>query len=275
MSILAASAGPEELWMIDPQVEGSAAAIVKSHQGLFIINAFDEGVGWQLRTRGACDAPQMALLELLGRAACAGAVVLDIGANIGVTSAVLARAIGRGGRVHAFEPQRAMFHMLAGNMALNGIDQVVCNCIAVGAAPGVARLPRLDYRAPAIFGSVELNRDQQSDARQQARDNEFEQVPMTSIDALGLPRVDLIKIDVEGMEHEVLEGARVTIARDHPLMYVEHLKCDKRTLALTLMTAGYRLFDVPGNFVCIPAGLPDPTPVIAGLTEYSIERATP
>jgi FkbM family methyltransferase len=240
--------------VILPQLEGSYAQLINSLQGLVIMNRHDLGVGRQLLNSNIYDPLQMALLERLAAAAPPGAVALDIGANIGITTLTLARAVGPAGLVHAFEPQRALFHMLAGNLALNGIDNAHCHCLALGQAPGAARMPRLDYRAPASFGSIELNRDLQSDAEQQAAAGQFESVPQTSIDALGLGRVDLIKIDVEGMEAEVLAGAMATIAAHRPLMYVEHLKSAKQSLACTLSGAGYELYDQGENFACIPRG---------------------
>lgn len=239
---------------IVPPLAGTYAAVVRSAHGVVIINRNDMGVGWQLATRGEYDAAQMRLLESLARACAPGAVALDVGANIGIATLTLARAVGAGGLVHAFEPQRVLFHMLAGNMALNGIDHAHCHWLAVGRETGEARIPRLDYHEGASFGSIELNRETQSDAEQQAVDGVFDAVPMTSVDALKLPRVDLVKIDVEGMEADVLAGAAATIAAQRPLMYVEYLKSGKEMLGATLRAAGYALFVVEDNFVCIPQG---------------------
>jgi FkbM family methyltransferase len=257
-----APTSPETLYLDDapglrtilPHLQGTYAALVNSEYGLVIINRNDAGVGWQLATRGSYDAEQMRLLGNLASAAPAGAVVLDIGANIGITSLIIARAVGPAGLVHAYEPQRPLFHMLAGNLALNGIDNVHCHWMAVGRAPGEARLPRIDYHAHTSFGSIELNRERQSDAGQQAVGGEFDTVTLTSIDALDLRRVDLIKIDVEGMEADVLAGGSATIAACKPLMYVEYLKSGKQALGQALGDAGYAIYDAGDNFVCIPQG---------------------
>jgi len=245
-----------EVRVVMPKVENGYAAVVNSFQGFFIFNHYDVGVGWQLRSFNAYEVEQTGILERLAKAVPPDPVILDIGANIGVFTLLFARAAGPRGLVHAFEPQRVMFHMLAGSMALNSIDNVHCHYLAVGAAPGTARLPRLNYRSDAGFGSVELNREHQSDAKQQAMGGIFDEVPMTSIDALALPRVDLMKIDVEGMEGEVLAGAMQTIRTHRPLIYLEHLKGDKLALGRELQQAGYVLFDVPENFICVPAGHP-------------------
>ena len=261
--------------VIDPVQETDAvpedgyAVVTRSRQGVFINNAYDQGVGWQLRTHGAFDEVQMGLLTALCVTLPRDATVLDIGANIGVVCVVLARAVGPAARVLAFEPQRHLFNMLAGNLALNAADNVICRCEAVGAAPGVASLPVLNYRDFASFGSVELNRTAQSDAFQQAQDGRFESVPMVSVDSLGLTRIAFIKIDVEGMEDQVLAGAKATIARDLPVMYVEHLKSDKSALGNALAGLGYRLFDFYDNFVCIPSTASGLDHVMAGLEPYA------
>ncbi|MGH6680368.1 MAG: FkbM family methyltransferase, partial [Bradyrhizobium sp.] len=59
------------------------------------------------------------------------------------------------------------------------------------------------------------------------------------IDAMQLPRVDLIKLDVEGMELEALEGARITIERCRPVMLVETIKSDDKALRSFLEQSGY------------------------------------
>jgi len=244
------------LRVIRPGYVDGFSMLVKSTQGLFIVNRHDTGVGFQLTTYGAYSPEEVKVMQQLVRASPPDPVVLDIGANIGIVSLALARAAGPGGLVHAFEAQRVIFHMLAGNMALNSMENVHCHFMAVGAKAGSARIPRLDYHKHATFGSLELNREQQSDLGQQAKGGEFDEVRMDSIDAMALPRVDMIKIDVEGMEADVLAGAERTIRTHRPLMYVEHLKSGDVALWRILSELGYVLYEAYCNFVCIPVGDP-------------------
>jgi FkbM family methyltransferase len=252
-AILNLAADPD-LRLLDPGIAESFCAMVKSSQGLFIINRNDIGVGWQLTTYNAYMPEEMAQMETLLRAAPPNPVALDIGANIGVVAVCLARAAGPGGTVHAFEAQRAVFHMLAGNAVLNGMDNLQCHYMAVGASAGSARIPRLDYRAQASFGSLELNREHQSDLGQQAAGGQFDEVRMRSIDELAFARVDLIKIDVEGMEAEVIKGAEQTLRAQRPLLYVEYLKSGSEALWRQLDALGYELYDARDNFICFPKG---------------------
>jgi FkbM family methyltransferase len=257
--------------IIVPGGDDGFASLVNSSQGLFIINRYDLGVGWQLRKYNEYDAEQMHNLTMMARTVGPGGVFLDVGANIGVATVLLARVAGPAGRVHAFEAQRPIFHMLAGTLALNGIDNTHCHFQAVGACAGTARVPCLDYREQTSFGSVELNRAQQSDAQQQAKDGQFEEVPMNSIDAMSLERVDLMKIDVEGMEADVLAGAATTIRAHRPLIYLEYMKGDKAALWQILHDESYDLYDVRDNFVCVPQEHPGKAALIAGMRPWSPE----
>lgn len=140
-----------------------------------------------------------------------GAVVLDVGANIGVHTVYFARAVGPGGRVIASEPQRLVYQTLCGNLALNSLTNVEAINVAVGAASGVLTLPPLDYRSEHNFGGVRLGNQEGG-----------EDVSVVTLDSLGLAAVFLIKIDVEGMELSVLRGAQTLLERCRPALYVEN-----------------------------------------------------
>jgi FkbM family methyltransferase len=173
--------------------------------------------------------------ELEVRAQCAliapGDWVLDVGANIGANTIPLAKHVGPRGRVIAFEPQRIVHQMLCANVALNGLLNVVALWSAAGAQPGTIRVPPVDYEAVENFGGIELGGEQ------------GEAVPVTTIDQLQLERCRLIKIDVEGMELAVLQGAGDTIARLRPRLYFENNRREKSAALLGhLLALGYRLY---------------------------------
>lgn len=231
--------------------------VVASEQGSFIVNRHDLGVGLQLAEAGAYDPDEIHLLkELLKSLGREDAVVLDIGANIGIHAVSLADVVGPRGRVYAFEAQRIVFYMLAGNVALNSIENVICRHAAVGATPGRLPIPQFEYGSPLSFGSVEFGAEQREPIGQQ-RGNDprrVEHVEVVTVDGLGLPQIHLMKIDVEGMELEVLHGAAQSIRRDRPLIFVEYLKGDRKALAGWLLKEGYRLFPYRHNWLCLPQG---------------------
>src|SRR6266436_5284640 len=89
-----------------------------------------------------------------------GHVVFEIGANIGCHTVPMARLIGDGGRVFAFEPQRIIHQMLCANIAQNGLFNVWAERKAVGNPdPGQWELigvPSVNYAQPGNFGGVAL-----------------------------------------------------------------------------------------------------------------------
>ncbi len=197
-----------------------------------------------------------------------GDVVVDVGAYIGALTIPFAKAVGPTGGVVAFEPQPFIFEVLCCNVVLNRLENVRLLNAASGAAPAEATIPLLDYRQPVNFGAI---------------DSSYwlggTKVPITPIDALNLPRCNLIKADVEMMELEVLRGAAATIAHFHPLLWIENDKTDAayaKALVEHIYSLGYtpywhiaELFVTPNfannstnifhstasfNLLCVPPG---------------------
>ena len=111
-----------------------------------------------------------------------------------------------------------------------------------------------DYFTASSFGSLELQQRPNSESIGQAIDySESTQVEVqtVSLDSLGLNRIDLIKIDVEAMEPDVLEGASETIRRDHPMLVVEMIKSDRKKLRSWLENSGYLPLQDRSNLVAL------------------------
>lgn len=204
--------------------------IVRGRSGYYLINRNDMYIGRAIEKYGEFSHLEW---EVLRQLCGSGDLVLEVGANIGAHTLDLAWAVGPTGRVHAFEPQRIIFQMLCANMALNGITNVHCHHAAAGAEDGYAVVPELDYSIKGNFGSVSLERTTTG-----------ERVPKVRLDSLlALDRLRLLKIDVEGMEQEVILGARALIERFKPVLYVENDRLDRsEPLILLIAAAGYRLF---------------------------------
>jgi len=233
--------------------------VMPTEFGTVIVNHNDQGlpdarygVFWQLSQTGTLEAEQMELIRKSVSLCLPDPVVLDIGANIGIVSLSIANSV-QGAKIFAFEPQRIIFQMLAGNMALNSIENVFCFNLAVGDTNGHIPIPKVDYGSMASFGSLEFGRTTQSDAGQNARlvGPDVELVQVVTIDNLGFQRVDFMKIDVEGMEVAVLDGARETITANKPILCVEALKCDKNRLSNLLTSFGYNLHTQGQNLFCL------------------------
>lgn len=214
--------------MSEPLVENGDLRVKRCRYGLMLYSVHDVYIGRSFDLYGEYCEQEVEVYKRLLKPGC---VVVDAGANIGSHTLAFARIAGPKGAVFAFEPQRIIFQRLCSNMALNGIGNVRAWHAGVGAGEGTARVPPIDYASEGNFGGTALTAD-----------GPGETVPVVPIDTLALTRCSLIKIDVQGMETEVLEGARETIARCEPLLYVENdLKEKSAELIETLLGLGYRL----------------------------------
>lgn len=209
-------------------------ALKQTRHGPMLYNRFDTYIGRSLEEYGEFSQGEIDLLRQLVKP---GDVMIEAGANIGAHTLPLAQMVGDNGEVQVFEPQRVLFQTLCANVALGALTNVHARQAALGAAPGAIVVPALDYRRPNNFGGLalaglEVNGDQPG-----------ERVPLMTIDGLELPRVDLIKADVEGMEADVLRGARETIARHRPILYVENDREESSAALIELIASlGYRLY---------------------------------
>lgn len=203
--------------------------VKRCRQGLLMYNVADEYVGRSLHLYGEfSEGEGDAFRQLISP----GQVVLDIGANIGAHTLCFANLVGPGGAVLAFEPQRIVYQMLCGNMALNAVTNVFANHLALGREAGSVLVPQLDYAQPGNYGGLALGSFASG-----------ERVSVVALDSLDLPRCDFVKIDVEGMEREVLGGAARTIARFQPTLYVENDRAEhSQALIADLLGIGYRLY---------------------------------
>lgn len=169
---------------------------------------------------------------LLAQLAPPGTAVVEIGANIGVHTIPLARQCAPG-PLYAFEPQQRVFQVLCANIALNDLGNVFAYPDAVGDAPGEVVVPPLDYDAPANFGGVSMRPEGSQGTR----------VRVVTLDSFRLPAVGLLKIDVEGFEPMVLRGARETIMRCRPIIYVENDRLQQQDEVIQLIASmGYTMY---------------------------------
>ncbi|WP_419769935.1 MAG: FkbM family methyltransferase [Candidatus Marinarcus sp.] len=160
-------------------------------------------------------------------------VVIEVGANIGTHTVALAQMVGEKGLVYAFEPQRVVFQTLCANLALNSLANTYAYSYAIGNKNGKICIPKLDYNRKNNFGGIGLE-NVQSD----------ETVEIKTLDSfLEIKRLKLLKIDVVGMELDVLKGAKSTIITHHPIIYVENGRLEKsQELIEYLWSMEYELY---------------------------------
>lgn len=195
--------------------------------GPMLYNRNDRYVGASIRKYGEFSAGEANLFRQLVQP---GMTVVEVGANIGAHTVLLSQLVGASGTVFAYEPQRIPFQTLCANLALNQCANVVARQAAVGDAPGVARVPALAPDQPNSFGSLTLRNSTAGEA-----------VQSLTIDGENLTACHIMKIDVEGMEPDVLAGASRTIERHKPLLYLENDREDQSAaLIADILARGYR-----------------------------------
>jgi FkbM family methyltransferase len=211
--------------MSSPIFQNSYSVLKRCKHGYFLFNQNDTFIGRSLDLYGEwCEMELLTLCQMVK----SGDMVIDVGANIGTHTIPLANMVTSSGLVLAFEPQRATYNYLTANLALNNLLHVVSLRYAVGEAGGVVRVPLFDPNQQTNFGAVNLENT-----------NDGEPVDIVTIDSFPLERCNLIKIDVEGMEARVLAGAKETIHRLRPILFVETTMVNYREVIQTLLDHRY------------------------------------
>lgn len=219
------------------------------------------GVGAQLLGAGTYDPNEIAIMlahiERLHTARGRELLAVDCGANIGVHTLELARAMGNRGQVLAFEPQERLFYALCGNIALNNVFNATARFAAIGDGNGFIHVPKPDYGRPGSFGSLELRRTASTEYIGQSISyaaKDLAPVPLWRLDDLNLPRLDFLKIDVEGMELDVLHGATKLVSEFHPVIVAEWIKSGKDSLLEFFAVMDYECNVVDGNIWAVQKG---------------------
>jgi len=173
-----------------------------------------------------------------------GAVVIDVGANLGEWTVPFARSVGGAGRVIAIEPAPRSAAALEMTLAANAIRQAEIVRCAIGNHDGIA-----DFAVPVVTSA----RTDTGTARigPACAGHDALQVPLRSLDSLAaernLARLGLIKIDVEGHERRVLDGAAAILDRHRPVLVIEtghEAEGDREAIHHRLGGLGYRMLGI-------------------------------
>jgi len=189
--------------------------------GPMLYNKYDIYMGGSLQKYGEFSIFEQ---EVFSQIVGPGSLVVEVGANIGAHTVLLAGLAGPDGEVHAFEPQRIVFQALCANLALNQCTNVFARQSAVGEHAGTISVPPLDPAVRFNFGGVSL---------QGVTFGEI--VPLITLDSLDLPACQFLKVDVEGMEVEVLKGSTQLIETHRPIMYLENDRLEHSEELLTMV----------------------------------------
>lgn len=239
---------------------------VATNHGTMIINRNDyhmvsetkgHGVGYQILNTSCYDQDEvffvLELLKIRRGYYGDGVIAIDCGANYGVHTLEWARLMHNWGHVFSFEAQEKIFYALAGNIIMNNCLNVTARQLAIGREIGEIEISEPNYFIPGSYGSFELKRTENSEFIGQNIDfkNPNKIVSMISLDSASLNRIDLIKIDVEGMEEEVLAGALNIVKNLKPILSIEVIKSDKNAIEVFLQNSGYIIFPFGLNILAI------------------------
>lgn len=203
-------------------------SLCATRYGFAIVHTHDLYVAQSLLLYGEFSPDEMDLYRFLLEP---GDVVLEAGANLGALTLPIAQVVGDAGLVFAFEPQLYTYYALCGTLALNSMVNVKAINLALGATDGAIHVPPVNLNSPDNVGGVELDPAKAPNTQ------------VVTVDGYQLPRLTLLKLDVEGMELDVLQGAVATIQRCRPLIVAEIDREAKKPAVLAFLRAqGYRLY---------------------------------
>ncbi len=195
---------------------GAQDVEVRGRYGLrFVVPSLREPIGFHLLVDGVYE---RGAVEFVFSRLNAGSVFVDVGANIGVFTLPAARKVGSDGCVLAIEPSPAVFPYLKGNVALNGLSNVLLErCVAFDHDADQVAF----YEAPVEYFGMGSLASQFHDHPISVRARTLDHI----LSERRIRRVDLLKVDVEGFEAAVFRGAKQLLTgEDPPLILFEF--CD-------------------------------------------------
>lgn len=208
---------------------------------VYMIINFNGGIGEQIFYKGVYH---YNLTQFFQNIVKPGWICIDGGANIGWFTCLLARSVGKNGRVFGFECNPFVFKSLKKNVGLNCFDNVCCYPLALGKKKEIKKFICYEHEGHGHFDDGRNNVGNIKDVIT---------VDVESLDNLFkkkyFDRVDLIKLDVEGFEFDILLGAIDILKHFHPIIVFEYNN-QKDSLGF-LSDLNYNLFllDDMGNIV--------------------------
>lgn len=174
-------------------------------QGKFYVDTIDDCIKNNLR---ACVPWEENIRRLIHQYIVPGTTAIDIGAHIGTHTISMSKYVGPLGRVFSFEPSKKIHREQCMNLALNQCKNVYPMRCALGKGKGII----------GVFSSHPNNEGGSYVLEKQNGENS---AVILALDEFQLTNVSFIKMDVENMEADVLDGAIQTIVKNSPIMLIE------------------------------------------------------
>lgn len=226
--------------------------LVHTDHGMMIVNRFDNnnGVGhgqWLLDHGNSNTVECQICMNYITRE---NPIIFDIGANIGTFSTWFATTFPEG-RIYSFEPQPQVFNMLCGNMAINNYSNVRAFPYGLSDIEGKITINEPDYMISNDFGTFSL-----IDKKLPTTENLFTVELKTLdwfVDFYHIGMIDLLKIDVEGMDLQVLHGGVNTLKKNRPVIFIEHndnVSTRMQEIQDFLLQFNYQFTCIGNNLLC-------------------------
>ena len=143
-----------------------------------------------------------------------GTTIIDVGANFGFHTLQFRDLVGESGKVISFEPQKLVYYQLCGNIVLNGYDNITAYNIALSDEVNILKMENLQYYSQGDINIGNAHLDA-------CYDNGYNLVNVNTLDSFNFENVSVLKIDVQGYEPRVLDGAKETILKNKPVIFIE------------------------------------------------------
>jgi FkbM family methyltransferase len=175
-----------------------------------------------------------------------GDVVADIGANFGYNAILMGKQIGPKGMLVAFEPQRIVYQQLNGNLILNNIFNAITFQAALGdGTQTITTMKSVDYDSNWVnIGDTSIGEG-------------GENVSVYTLDQIELEKLNFIKIDVQGYELFMLQGAKNTLKQFQPDLFIEiephqliKFNINEDQLIDYIKSFGYKMFKINNEYPC-------------------------
>jgi FkbM family methyltransferase len=193
--------------------------LVRAKHGDFLAFFESAGISGVLSSHGVWDEATVAIAKALLDIQEHIGVVLDVGANMGTFTVPIAKhIIPRGGIVKSFEPQRIVYYQLCGNIFLNRLSNAFAHNIALSAQTKIDQIEILNFHTAWNIGAFSLLAGHDT----QKKEKDMQMCSLFRLDDFeNNALISLIKIDVEGMEVDVIEGGLQTIRSNHfpPILF--------------------------------------------------------
>jgi FkbM family methyltransferase len=175
------------------------------------VNPNDQYIGRDLINNGSWE-PH--IRNILKSVCTNGMTVIDIGANIGTHTILMSKLVGKEGRVYAFEPTKNHIEILFHNLMINNCFNTTVYPYGCGDKNEIMYADKrfLNTKISENFGAITLKTDSSIDD---------EEIEIKSVDSFNFSKIDVIKIDAEGMENKVINGMKETIFKYKPTIIVE------------------------------------------------------